>query len=159
MTPRFIFSTLLGAGVAIAGVSPAFAQTSSATTPATTSSPAAATGHAAKINAHIDRLRAELKITQAERPQWHTLATVMRRNATHMETLYRQRSRNADTMNAVQILKAYRGFTRAHLKALDHLIPAFTKLYNVLSPAQKKTADELFENRVAAASGAKKGTQ
>lgn len=159
MMLRFILNTVLGASVAIAGVSPAFAQTTSATPPAITSSSAAATGHASKINSHIDRLRAELKITPAERPQWHALATVMRRNATHMETLYRQRSRNADTMNAVQILKAYRGFSRAHLKALDHLIPAFTKLYHVLSPAQKKTADELFENRVAAASGAKKGTQ
>ncbi|MCU4160686.1 Spy/CpxP family protein refolding chaperone [Acidiphilium sp. AL] len=154
MMPRFISATVLSAGLLIAGLSPAFAQSTQSTAPAASS--AATTSPASEIKAHINKLRTELKITSAQRSQWDALASVMRQNATQMETLYKQRSRNAETMTAVEILKSYREFTRAHLAALNKLIPAFTKLYGVLSHTQKKTADELFENRVAVASGARK---
>ncbi len=150
---RFTLTIVLGVGIVFAGAAPAFAQTTNVARPGAVSTKAV---QLSKISSHIDKLRNELKITPAQQPQWHALAGVMRQNASQMNTLYQQRTRNADKMNAVQILKSYRDFTSIHLKALNQLIPVFTKFYAVLSPAQKKTADEMFENRVAALSGAKK---
>ena len=143
----------LGTGIVFAGAGPALAQT--ANTASARSTTTTATQNT-KIASHIDKFRDELKIIPAEQPQWHALAETMRHNAAQMNHLYQQRTQNADKMNAVQILTSYRDFTSAHLKALNRLIPAFTKLYDVLSPTQRKTADELFENRVAAATGVKK---
>lgn len=100
------------------------------------------------VETHIKNLRTELGITAAETPQWNAFAAVMRENATAMETLYRQRSQNVASMNAVQILESYRDFAQMHVTDLDRLVPAFTKLYAVLSPEQQKTADALFANRV-----------
>ena len=158
MIQRFLLGAVLSTGMLVSGVYPALAQNTVPASPATaTTSPApATTGHAAKVEAHINKLRHKLNITAAETPQWNALAAVMRQNAAEMESLYKQRTRNAETMNAVQILQSYQAFTQAHLTGLNKLIPVFTKLYVALSPVQKETADELFENRVAAATGAKK---
>lgn len=156
MIQRFLLGAVLSTGMLISGVCPALAQNTVPTSPVTASPTPATTGHAAKVESHINKLRHKLGITVAETPQWNALAAVMRQNAAEMESLYKQRTRNAETMNAVQILQSYQAFTQAHLTGLNKLIPVFTKLYAVLSPAQKKTADELFENRVAAATGAKK---
>ncbi len=158
MIQRFLLGAVLSTGMLISGVYPALAQNTVLASPATAtaSSTPATTGHAAEVESHINKLRHKLSITVAETPQWNALAAVMRQNAAEMESLYKQRTRNAETMNAVQILQSYQAFTQAHLTGLNKLIPVFTKLYAVLSPAQKKTADELFENRVAAATGAKK---
>lgn len=153
---RLALTIVLAVGMACAGAAPAFAQTANVVRPGTVSTKAL---HLSKVKSHIDKLRSELKITAAQQPQWHALAEVMRHNASQMNRLYQQRTRNADKMNAVQILQSYRDFTNAHLSALNQLIPVFTKLYTVLSPTQKKTADEMFENRVAALSGAKKAQQ
>ncbi|MGH6675594.1 MAG: Spy/CpxP family protein refolding chaperone [Xanthobacteraceae bacterium] len=101
------------------------------------------------VEAHITTLRGELVITQAEIPQWNAFADVMRENAAAMETLYRQRSQSTGTMNAAQILESYRDFAKMHLADLDRLVPAFAKLYAVLSPEQQKTADALFASRPA----------
>ncbi|WP_286705407.1 MULTISPECIES: Spy/CpxP family protein refolding chaperone [unclassified Acidiphilium] len=152
MSP-FVLGTVFSAGLVLAATSPVLAQTSYATP---SGGVATASSNSSKITSHIDNLRHELKITAAQHTQWHALADVMRQNAAQMNKLYQQSNRNADKMNAVQILKSYREFTSTHMKALNLLIPAFTKLYDVLSPAQKKTADEMFENRVAAATSSKK---
>ncbi|MGH7102913.1 MAG: Spy/CpxP family protein refolding chaperone [Acetobacteraceae bacterium] len=109
--------------------------------------PANATAPSTEVEAHIKTLRTELAITQAEIPQWNAFAGVMRENAATMETIYQQRSQSAGTMNAVQILESYRDFAKMHVADLDRLVPAFAKLYAVLSPEQQKTADALFANR------------
>ncbi len=106
---------------------------------------------AAQVDARLTHLRAQLAITPAERPQWDALAAVMRANATTMQQVYRQRSAEVAHMNAVQVLESYRAFARDHVAALDRLVPAFRQLYAVLSPAQRRTADDLFQDRARAA--------
>jgi len=151
MTSRIILGVALAAGLALPfGAAPALAQT---TAPAGTQAPATATNPSAEVEAHIDALRSELKITQAELPQWNAFAAVMRENAASMEQLYRQRSEQEATMNAVQILESYRAFARAHVRDLNRLVPAFKKLYASLSPEQQKTADAIFAAHAARAPG------
>ncbi len=112
-------------------------------------------GPMARVEAHIVRLRTQLGITAAETPQWDALATVMRDNAQSMQRLYQERTARIEHMNAVQVLESYRAFARLHVAALDRLVPAFRRLYAVLSPAQRRTADDLFQDRVQAAAGRK----
>lgn len=109
----------------------------------------------ARVEAHIVRLRAKLGITAAEMPQWDALAAVMRDNAQSMQRLYQKRTARIQHMNAVQVLESYRLFARLHVAALDRLVPAFRRLYAVLSPVQRRTADDLFQDRVQAAAGKK----
>ncbi len=109
----------------------------------------------ARVETHIVHLRTQLGITAAEMPQWDALATVMRDNAQSMQRLYQERTARIERMNAVQVLESYRAFARLHVAALDRLVPAFRRLYAVLSPAQRRTADDLFQDRVQAAAGRK----
>lgn len=109
----------------------------------------------ARVDAHIARLHAQLGITANERPQWDALADVMRDNAESMQRMYRQRTARIAHMNAMQVLDSYRAFARLHVAALDRLVPAFRHLYAVLTPAQRRTADDLFQDRVQAAAGRK----
>jgi hypothetical protein len=51
-------------------------------------------------------------------------------------------------MNAVDNLKSYDQITDAHAEGLKKITPDFEKLYNQMSPAQKKTADSVFNQRV-----------
>ncbi|MGH7120614.1 MAG: Spy/CpxP family protein refolding chaperone [Acetobacteraceae bacterium] len=139
MASRVVIGALLAASIMLPlGVLPAVAQTA-----------ATVTNPSSKVEAHIERLRTELGITPAEIPQWDAFAAVMRQNAAAMETLYRERSQSTGTMNAVQILESYRDFSRMHVADLDALVPAFAKLYAVLSPEQKQMADALFADRAA----------
>ncbi len=105
----------------------------------------------ARVDARLAHLRAQLAITPAEMPQWDALATVMRANAADMQKVYHQRSAGVAHMNAVQILESYRTFAREHVAGLDRLVPAFRRLYAVLAPAQRRTADDLFQDRAQAA--------
>ncbi|MGC8477126.1 MAG: Spy/CpxP family protein refolding chaperone [Acetobacteraceae bacterium] len=104
-------------------------------------------GPAAQVDARVAQLRAELAITPAELPQWNALAGVMHQNADAMQQAWRSRSRDVDHMTAVQILESYRDFARAHVAALDRLVPAFRRLYAVLTPAQRARVDDLFQDR------------
>ncbi len=144
MVSRIIMGALLAACLVVPFESSrVLAQAPANTTPANT------TTASTEVEAHIKTLRTQLAITRAEIPQWNAFADVMRENAAAMETLYRQRSESTGTMNAVQILESYRDFAKMHLADLDRLVPAFTKLYAVLSPEQQKTADALFASRPA----------
>lgn len=115
----------------------------------------AAPSPAARVDVHIAHLRTQLGITAGETPQWDALASVMRDNAESMQRLYRRRTARIAHMDAMQILESYRSFARLHVAALDRLVPAFRHLYAVLTPAQRRTADDLFQDRAQAAAGRK----
>jgi hypothetical protein len=115
--------------------------------------PAPPPNPAARVDARIAHLRAELGITPAEQPEWKALAGVMHRNATAMQDAWRARSADVDHMTAVQILESYRHFARVHVAALDRLVPAFRRLYAVLTPAQRARVDDLFQDRAAKHAG------
>jgi hypothetical protein len=97
-----------------------------------------------RVEQRIKSLHAQLKITQAEEPQWDAVAQVMRDNANSVGSLVEQRKAQAGQMTAVDDLKSYEAITDAHADGLKKLIPAFEQLYNTMSDDQKKTADTIF---------------
>jgi len=103
-----------------------------------------------KVEARITQLHKELKITSAQESQWNTVAQDMRDNAQKMSTLVQQRSTDtkAKHMNAVDNLKSYQEIAEAHVDGLKKIAPDFEKLYDAMSPAQKKIADNIFNQRI-----------
>ena len=109
------------------------------------SSPASADANA--VEARIKELHRKLHITAAQKPQWDNLAQVMRDNAQAMSDLKKQRAADAQTMNAVDVVKSYESVIEAHEDGMKKFVPPFEALYNTMSDAQKKTADSLFRTR------------
>jgi Spy/CpxP family protein refolding chaperone len=116
----------------------------------TPSSPSGAPAHhthapGGHIDGRIAFLKAELKITDAQQPQFDKLAGVMRENSESMRQAFDSLRANRDApSNAVQRLE-----TRARLAALQsqasqRYLDAFKPLYDSLSDDQKQTADELI---------------
>ena len=50
-------------------------------------------------------------------------------------------------MTAVDDLKSYGQFAQAHVDGLKGLTASFETLYNSMPDAQKKVADQVFQNR------------
>ena len=104
----------------------------------------------AQVEARITQLHRELKITSAQQADWNKLAQAMRESAHDMSTLIQERNAAAKSkpMNAVDNLKNYEKIADAHAEGLKDVVPAFETLYDSMSPAQKKTADTVFNQRV-----------
>lgn len=104
----------------------------------------------AQVEARITQLHRELKITKDQDSDWNTLADDMRDNAHDMSTLIQERNDAARSkpMNAVDNLKNYEKIADAHADGLKKIVPDFEKLYDEMSPEQKKTADAVFNRRV-----------
>jgi periplasmic protein CpxP/Spy len=109
------------------------------------------------VEAHIKELHKRLHITAAQDTQWNNLAEVMRTNAKTMRDLEKQRSKDTQSMSAVDVVKSYDSVIEAHEEGMKKFVPAFEAVYNSMSDEQKKTADELFRKRAHAA--AKKETK
>ncbi len=142
--------TFLGA---IALASPAFAASQEVTIPpaphrAMAMSPMASepAGMTA-VEARIKDLHEKLHITAAQKPQWDDLTQVMRSNAQAMVDLQKQRTANAQSMSAVDVVKSYESVIEAHEAGMKKFVPPFEALYNTMSDTQKKTADSLFRRR------------
>ncbi len=125
-----------------------------AASPEAMASPASEPAADASVEARIKHLHKKLHITKAQQPQWDNLAQVMRDNAQAMRDLQKQRAANAQSMNAVEVVKSYESVIEAHEEGMKKFIPAFEALYNSLSDAQKKIVDSMFRSR-ARASAAK----
>ncbi|HUA33741.1 MAG TPA: Spy/CpxP family protein refolding chaperone [Candidatus Binataceae bacterium] len=104
----------------------------------------------AAVEAHIKELRTKLKITEAEEPQWNNLCQVMRDNAQAMLDLEKQRAADAQSMNAVDVIKSYEQVIEAHEDGMKKFVPAFEAFYNTLSDSQKATADAMFRSKARA---------
>lgn len=104
----------------------------------------------AAVEAHIKELRSKLKITEAEEPQWNNLCQVMRDNAQAMLDLQKQRAADAQSMNAVDVIKSYESVIEAHEEGMKKFVPAFEAFYNTLSDSQKATADSMFRSKARA---------
>ena len=101
----------------------------------------------AQVEARITQLHKELKITNDQESDWNTLAQDMRDNARAMSSEIETRS-STKSMNAVDNLKSYAKIADTHADGLKKIVPDFEKLYDAMSPAQKKTADTVFNQRV-----------
>lgn len=140
---------------------PALAQTSPAAAPPAASAPssgnataaaapaatpaAKAEKHSANVEAHIAQLKKQLKITDAQNATWETFAQVMRENGEAMESAIQEREANKD-LNAIEDLKSYANVAQTHADGAQKLAAAFQPVYDSLSPAQKKSADTMFEH-------------
>ena len=109
-------------------------------------SPAESAGNTA-VEARIKELHKTLHITAAQKPQWDSLAKVMRSNAQTMADLQKQRAADAQSMSAVDVVKSYESVIEAHEDGMKKFVPPFEALYDTMSDAQKKTADSLFRSR------------
>jgi hypothetical protein len=98
------------------------------------------------VELRIKELHSQLKITAAQEAQWSEVTRVMRENANAMQSLVDQRAASAKSMSAVDDLRSYQKISDAHEDGLKKFIPAFEKLYDTMSDAQKKNADAVFRN-------------
>jgi periplasmic protein CpxP/Spy len=124
------------------------AQTSSPASPpaATTTDAASATKPHPEVEKRIAQLRTTLKITPSETKAFDDFTQVMRENADKIDALVQERRQAAATMTAVDQMKAYQALAQAHADEMQRLVPAFSQLYEALTPEQQKTADEDFRN-------------
>ena len=136
-------SALLGATMLATPLTATHALAQAAATPA---SATAAEMKGETVEQRITTLHAELKITPAEEAQWNNVAQAMRENASAMEKLVAaNRTTPPQSMTAVQDLQSYQQFAQAHVDGLKNLTSAFSKLYDSMDDAQKKTADQVFQ--------------
>ena len=137
---------LLLAVIAVGDGGAAWSQT--ATTSDPTATPAQGTrperGSMAQVERHIAGLQRRLKMTPAQQPQWEAFTAVMRQNATHMETLQRDRAERVTAMSAPEDMRSYAEVARAHADDLQRLVPAFDALYAAMTVEQKAVADHTF---------------
>jgi protein CpxP len=99
------------------------------------------------IEGRIAYLKAELKITDAQQPQFDAVANVMRDNAKAMHDAFQSlRGDRSQPQTALSRMEARAKF--AQLRADDEakMLAAFRPLYQAMSPDQQKVADEMFEH-------------
>ncbi len=112
--------------------------------------PVAAADSPSKRDAMIERrvaeLHAKLKVTASEESQFSAFAQVMRENARHMDGLAQQHGQTVAEGNAVDQMKSYAALAQAHAEDTQRLVPAFSNLYEALTPEQKKAADQSFKS-------------
>lgn len=118
--------------------------------PPTTTAPTtsrAPRSRVSRIDAYINNLHKRLMITSAQQSQWDAVAQVMRDNAQEIDRLASERAAKRGSMNAVDDLNSYEAIADAHAEGLKKLVPAFAALYDSMSDAQKKNADQVFSQR------------
>lgn len=97
------------------------------------------------VEGRIAYLKAELKITNAQEPQFDHVAQAMRDNAKAMDQAFAQmRGDRSQPQNAVERLETRSRFAELRAQASQRYLNAFKPLYASLSDQQKKTADELL---------------
>lgn len=93
---------------------------------------------------HINQLHDQLKITPQQETLWTNVAEIMRSNDKKIDALVKERHDKASTMTAVEDLRSYSEVTETHAADIKTFIPAFERLYDSMSAAQKATADNVF---------------
>lgn len=97
------------------------------------------------IEGRLAFIKTELKITDAQMPQWNAFAEAVRDNAKSMSEMHQSMGAR---QNAPQTLPERLAFEdkamTAHLGALKKTEGALDKLYAALSPEQKKIADQII---------------
>ena len=101
----------------------------------------------AQVEARITQLHKQLKITKDQESNWNAVAQDMRDNARAMSGDLNDRN-GTKSMNAADNLKSYAKIADTYADGLKKIAPDFAKLYDSMSPAQKKTADTLFNQRI-----------
>lgn len=108
------------------------------------------------VETRIAALHKELRITPEQESTWNDVAQAMRENARRMADVRRQQDEGATTANAPQMIDAYGKTMDAHAESIRRFAGVFQSLYDSMSDAQKKTADQVFRRRVQEAAAKKR---
>jgi hypothetical protein len=95
------------------------------------------------IEGRLAYLKTELKITDAQAPQWNAFADAVRANAKAMTGMHQQAASQGGPKTLPERLTLLQKAMTAHLEALNKTSAALSKLYDALSAEQKKVADEI----------------
>ena len=96
---------------------------------------------ASHVEARIAALKTELKITEAQAPQWLAFADALRATAKSIEALQGQMMKAAAPSPLSARLARQEEMLSAHLASVKALKAAFDPLYASFSDEQKKVAD------------------
>ena len=97
-----------------------------------------------RIEGQIAFYKTELKITDAQAPQWNAFAETIRGSATTQRTALQGMMQANGPGSAPEQIERRIALTTAQLDAMKTFLTAAKPLYAVLSDEQKKTADELM---------------
>jgi len=109
---------------------------------------AAKTSDVNHIEDRIKELHTQLQITPEQENLWQNVTAVMRDNAQRIDALVKARADHAQTMTAVDDVRAYSDITEAHAEGIKKFLPTFEALYASMSDTQKQHADALFRHRL-----------
>ncbi len=99
------------------------------------------------VEGRIAYLKAELKITDAQAPQFDAVANVMRDNAKAMHDSFQSlRGDQSQPRTALSQLEARVKFAQLRADGEAKMLAAFRPLYQAMSPDQQKAADEMVEH-------------
>ena len=96
------------------------------------------------VEGRLAFLKTELKITDAQMPQWNRFADTLRSTATAMNGTHQQMMQGGMPTTLLARLDLHEKMLSAHLEALKGMRAALDPLYASLSDEQKKQADELI---------------
>jgi hypothetical protein len=100
------------------------------------------------IEGQIAFYKAELHITDAQTTQWNAFADALRAGAKRLQAVYAGMSPGDGLPSVPDQLAKRRQWLTAELDTLQTIEPAAHALYDVLSPDQKKTADEMMADHL-----------
>lgn len=97
------------------------------------------------IEGRIAYLKTELKITDAQQPQFDAVANAMRDNAKAMRDAFQgMRADRGQPQTALSRMEARAKFARLRADGEAQMLAAFRPLYQAMSPDQQKSADEML---------------
>lgn len=101
-------------------------------------------GMAEHVEGRLAFIKAELKITDAQQPQWNAFADAVRANAQAMKGIAMpMMGQEAQPKTLPERLAQHEKMISLHLESLQRLKSAVDPLYAALSGEQKKTVDAL----------------
>jgi hypothetical protein len=99
------------------------------------------------VEQRISNLHMALQITPGQEADWANVAQTMRDNDAVMQDMAAQRKAvDPASITAVEDLRWYEKFAKAHVTGLRKLIVSFESLYGSMPNAQKGVADHVFKS-------------
>jgi hypothetical protein len=105
------------------------------------------------IDGQIAFYKAELKITDAQSPQWNIFVDALRGSAARLRQSMAHGNDAKDVVTAPERMQRRIMMLTAQLDAGQAILAAAAPLYAVLTDEQKKVADELMSERMSAMHG------
>jgi len=105
-----------------------------------------------RVEARLAYLHTALKITDAQKPQWNTFATTMRKQAREADKrVQERRTRMAEgakrpQLSAIERLERRQQIMTVRTQRMNELIVAGKPLYATFTPDQKAAADSLLSS-------------